>query len=118
MPFVLGDPTQSSPEIHVDDVGTQFISTVYNQDEVVQDLSSATAITFRFYTPSRKAKDFVGSLYTDGTDGKVIYTLLAGDVDEAGLWNYQCILALSGGTWSTNIEPFTVYANIPAPIIP
>jgi hypothetical protein len=118
MPFVLGDPTQSSPEIHVDDVSTQFITTVYNQDEAVQDLSLATAINFRFYTPSRETRDRTGALYTNGLDGKIVYTLIAGDIDEAGTWKFQCILGFSGGTWSTNIEEFTVYPNLPAPIVP
>jgi hypothetical protein len=118
MPFVLGDPTQSSSEIHVGDVGTQFITTVYNQLEEIQDLSTATTITFRFYTPSRESRDCVGALYTDGLDGKVVYSLIQGDIDEAGTWKFQCILEFAGGTWSTNIEEFTVYSNIPAPVIP
>ncbi len=118
MPFVLGDPTQTSPEIHVGDIGTQFITTVYNQDEVVQDLSLVNTITFRFYTPSRDTKDRVGALYTDGLDGKIVYTLEDGDMDEAGTWKFQNILEFAGGTWSTNVEDFTVYSNLPAPIVP
>jgi hypothetical protein len=118
MPFVLGDPTQSSPEIHVGDIGTQFITTVYNQNEVVQDLSGATTKTIRFYSPSNIAKDVSASLYTDGTDGKLVYTLASGDIDESGTWQFQAILIFAGGTWSTNIEKFIVYGNLPNPIIP
>jgi hypothetical protein len=114
MPFVLNDPTQTSPEIHVGDVGTQFISTVYNQDSSVLDVSPATTITFRIESPSNVSLDVVGSLYTDGTDGKVLYTNT--DIfDESGTWFYQVILVFPSGTWSTNVVPFTVYSNLVAP---
>ena len=114
MPFVLNDPTQTSPEIHIGDVGTQMISTIYNQDGSALDVSPATSITFRIESPSNVSLDKTGSLYTDGTDGKVLYT--TEDIfDESGQWNYQVILVFPSGTWSTNIVPFTVYSNLVAP---
>ena len=114
MPFVLNDPTQTSPEIHVGDIGTQMISTIYNQDSTVLDISSATLITFRIESPSNVSLDFTGSLYSGGTDGKCVWT--STDIfDEAGIWNYQVILTFASGTWSTNIVPFTVYSNLVAP---
>ncbi len=119
MPFILGDPTQSSPEIHLNDVGTQFIVTIYNQNEVIQDLSTATGLDINFYTPSRETKEKTATLYTDGTDGKIVYTLISGDIDESGEWSYQAVIEFSTGKWGTNIEKFTVYPNIPpAPIVP
>ena len=114
MPFVLNDATQTSPEIHVGDIGTQMISTIYNQDSTVLDISSATLITFRIESPSNVSLDFTGSLYTDGLDGKCLWT--STDIfDEAGTWSYQVILVFTSGTWSTNIVPFTVYSNLVAP---
>lgn len=118
MPFVLGDPAQTSVEIHVGDIGTLFISTIYNQDETIQNLSSATELTINFYTPSRETKEREAELYTDGTDGKIVYTLADGDMDEAGLWSYQAIIEFSAGRWSTNIEKFTIYPNIPPFVVP
>lgn len=115
MPFVLGDPTQTSPEIHVDDVGTQFICTIYNQDGSVQELDDATSLAINFYTPSRETKEREAVLYTDGMDGKIVYTLADGDIDESGLWSYQAVIEFMTGRWSTNIEKFTVYPNIPIP---
>ena len=114
MPFFLNDPTQTSPEIHIGDIGSQFISTIYNQDSSILNVSSVVTITFRIKSPSNVSLDVSGSLYTDGTDGKVLYT--ATDIfDEAGIWNYQVILTFASGTWSTNIIPFTVYSNLVAP---
>ena len=118
MTFLLGDPTQTETEIHVGDFGTQFIVTVYNQYEVIQNLSTATLLGINFLTPSRETKAKTASLYTDGTDGKIIYTLENGDMDEAGLWSYQAIVEFPAGSWSTNIVKFTVYPNIPEPVVP
>jgi len=118
MPFVLGDPTQTLPELHVSDIGTLFISTIYNQDETIQNLASATNLAINFYTPSRETKERTATLYTNGTDGKIVYTLIDGDIDEAGLWSYQVVVEFVGGTWHTNIEKFVVYPNINIPILP
>ena len=116
MPFVLNDPTQTSPEIHIGDVGTQLISTIYNQDSTILDVSPATLITFRIESPSNVSLEFSGSLYTDGTDGKCLWT--STDIfDEAGTWSYQVILVFASGTWNTNIVPFTVYSNLVAPAV-
>lgn len=112
MPFVLGDPTQTSPEIHVGDVGTQFIVTIYNQEEQVQNISSSTSLLINFLPPSRTGFSKEASLYTNGTDGKLLYVLQEGDIDEAGEWSYQCVLQFPSGAWRTNIEKFTVYPNI------
>jgi len=114
MPFVLGDPTQTAPEIHVGDIGTLFISTIYNQDETVVNLASATSITFRFISPDRTVLNKTGLLYTNGADGKTYYTLASGDINLSGVWKYQVIVAFVAGTWTTNIVEFTVYPNIPA----
>lgn len=117
MPFVLNDQTQTSPEIHVGDVGTQFISTIYNQDSSVLDISPATDITFRIESPTNVSLEFTGSLYTNGEDGKCLWT--STDIfNESGIWKYQVILTFPSGTWSTNIVPFTVYGNLVDVVIP
>lgn len=114
MPFVLGDPTQTAPEIHVGDIGTLFISTIYNQNSEIVNLASATTITFRFISPNRTVLNKTGVLYTDGTDGKAYYTLADGDMNLSGVWKYQVVIAFVAGTWTTNIVDFIVYPNIPA----
>lgn len=115
MPFVLGDPTQTSPEIHTGDEGTQFIVTIYDQDENPVNVSSATNLVIRFDSPSHVVTDKTALPYMGGTNGKIIYTVESGLFNESGEWNYQAILTFSSGTWYTNIRPFTVYANIPDP---
>jgi hypothetical protein len=115
MPFTLGDPTQTSPEIHVGDVGTRFIVTVYNQNSQLIDLGIATSLTIRFRNPSGVSSDKTAVLYTNGSDGKLMYELESGDIDISGKWSYQVIVSFAGGTWHTNITEFTVYPNIVEP---
>lgn len=116
--FVFEDPTQNISEIHVGDTGTQLITTIYNQDGSLQDLSGVVSILFKFYSPSRVTKEFAGALYTDGLDGKIVYTTGANDFDEHGTWKQQCVIELAGGTWNTNIKDIKIYENIPDVIPP
>jgi len=113
MTFVLNDPCQESPEIHVGDIGTEFIITIFNQQSEIQNLSfDVVSLTINFKTPSREVKTKDAELYTDGTDGRIMYVLEDGDMDEAGLWSYQCVIEFVSGIWYTNVEKFTVYPNI------
>lgn len=119
MPFVLNDVTQSSPEIHVGDEGTNFIITVYNQDETVVDLSDATGLNLIFMNPERTVTEHTATLYTNGKDGKALYVLNTGDIDIEGRWSYQLELTFPTGAWRTNIINFVVYPNLPeVPVIP
>lgn len=115
MPFVFGDPTQTEIEIHVGDVGTVFLVTVYKQDETIFNLASATSLEIRFIAPDREVVDKTALLFTSGTDGKMYYTLDDGDIYIAGTWKYQGIIEFASGTWHTNVVEFTVYPNIPDP---
>lgn len=117
MPFTLNDPTQTSPEIHVGDIGTRFIVTVYNQNSQLTNLASATLMTIRFRNPAGVSMDKEASLYTNGSDGKLVYILEDGDIDIAGRWSYQAIIVFTVGTWHTNITEFIVYPNIAEPVI-
>ncbi len=104
-------------EIHVGDIGTSFEITLYD-DSAVVDVSGATSKEILFKKPTvdgvegdtvTKTADFT----TDGTDGSVKYvTVDANDLDVAGTWKIQAKVTLPGGTWSSNIDSFKVYANL------
>lgn len=115
MPFILNDPTQTSPEIHIGDIGTNFIVTVFNQNSQLMNLASSTGLTIRFRKPDGVSMDKIAELYTNGTDGKLVYTLEEDDIDIAGQWSSQAIIEFTDGAWHTNIVNFTVYANIAEP---
>jgi hypothetical protein len=99
-------------EIHKGDIGTVFELTVRDQDGVV-DLSGATVKDFYFRQPSGKTKPKVTALFkTDGTDGILTYTTVAGNLDENGTWQLQADVETSNGRWRTNIVTFVVHANL------
>lgn len=97
-------------EIHVDDVGTTFICTI-EEDGVVIDLSAATEKKIYMKSPS-ETKTFDAEFTTDGTDGKIQYVAVSGDLDEAGEWQIQASANLSGAVFHSSIEKFEVYNNL------
>tara|TARA_Y100000004_G_scaffold192419_1_gene252920 strand:+ start:546 stop:851 length:306 start_codon:yes stop_codon:yes gene_type:complete len=98
-------------EIHVDDVGTRFLITVQD-DGVAVDISSAVSRHIKLKKPSSTVLDRTGTLYTDGTDGKMYYDAVAGDLDEAGDYKIQGKVIFSAGTFSTDVKKFKVHCNI------
>ena len=52
------------------------------------------------------------TLDSDGTDGKVYYNTIAGDLDEAGLYKLQAKVILPSGTYYTDIYSFKVHCNL------
>jgi len=116
MPYIDGN--YLNPEIHVGDYGTNFIVTIYDQDGVVFNVSSATSLAIRFLSPSGISTDKTATPLTDGIDGKIIYAVEDGLFDEAGEWKYQAKIVFAGGNWTTNRIKFSVYGNISAPVVP
>ena len=98
-------------EIHVNDVGTKFLATI-KDDGVVVDISSASSITMKFRKPDDEVVSRTGTLDSDGTDGKVYYTTVFGDLDEAGHYKLQAVVNLPTGTYYTDIYSFRVHCNL------
>ena len=103
---------------HVGDVGTKFITTIVDQDGDVIDLSGAITKELLFKKPKSKGtlvKTAVFPLNGDGTDGKIQYISVVGDLDTSGDWKIQGYAETPDGNWSTEQEVFTVDANIKRP---
>ena len=98
-------------EIHVGDIGTQLIMTV-KDDGAVVDISSASSLSVILKKPDGETYTKSGTLYTDGTDGKMYYTSVSGDFNAAGSYKIQGIVTLSGGTFYTSISTFKVFCNL------
>jgi len=99
-------------EIHVGDIGTVFIFTVYDESSQIVDLSTATQMSIIFHKPDGSRLKKTPLFYTDGKDGKIKYTAVSGDLNMQGTWQIQAILTFSSGKWSSNVGSFTVYANV------
>ena len=49
---------------------------------------------------------------TDGTDGKMYYNAVDGDLDESGSYKLQGKVVISDGTFYTDITSFKVHRNL------
>lgn len=101
-----------SANIHVSDVGSSIVLTFYDQDDTVIDISTASTKQIWISDPDGNKTEKSGTFYTDGTDGKLMYTLQSGDIDETGLWKVQGYVVIGTGYYHSSVEPFTVEANL------
>ncbi len=102
-------------EIHLGDVGTVFTYTVLKADGTPEDLSGVTIANQRFVftKPSGARLVVTPAFVTDGTDGQLRYTTVAGDIDELGAWFYHPrISGLSSWSGAADIIAFTVHGNL------
>jgi len=99
-------------EIHVDDIGTNFIVTIRDENEAIVDISTATTKNIIFRKPDGIILTKAGSFVTDGTDGKLKYAFQSGDLDTHGQWYAQAFIDFGSTEWYSDIEKFTVYNNL------
>lgn len=103
-------------EVHVNDIGTKFLVTI-KDDGVAVDISAATNITFLLKRPDDEVIQRAGIIGdgasdTTGVNGKVHYTTVAGDIDEAGHYKLQAKVLLNNGVYYTDIYSFQVHCNL------
>ncbi len=99
-------------EVHQEDIGTIIEVTVKN-GSVVVDISAATTLSIFLKKPvSATVLTKTGVLTTDGTDGKMQYTTISGDLDEEGVWQIQGYVVTAAGEWRTNIKDMSVFSNL------
>lgn len=103
-------------EAHVNDIGTIFRVTVYDTNESggqdIADISDATSITFTFKNPNGATFTRSANFTTDGTDGKVQYVTVDGDLNIAGTWSIQAFVVTPEGSHNTNVGAFRVFENL------
>lgn len=101
----------SANEIHQNDIGTTFLATV-QQDDTAINLSEASTLQMIFEKPSGSTLTKTATLYSDGTDGKMKYATVAGDLDETGAWRVQAYIALETWQGKTDVHTFEVHTNL------
>lgn len=104
-----------SAVVHVDDMGT-WIATIVDQDDVVVDVSGASAKKLSFKKPDGTTLIKTADFTDDGVDGKIQYTMLAGEVGQAGEWLWQGYVVLGGAEFyseetRTPVEAYLVDAS-------
>jgi hypothetical protein len=98
-------------EIHVGDIGTLFTLTISDAGTAV-DLSSATTKEIVLQKPDGTTAHKAAAFVTSGADGKLKYTTVANDLDQAGAWLIQAHVVLSTGEWRSEVDGFEVYGNL------
>jgi len=98
-------------EIHLNDIGTQFVLTVKDGSSAV-DISGATTKQIIIKKPSGTKITVSTTFSTDGTDGKMYYTTVVDDLDETGSYKLQGKVIISDGTFYTDITTFKVHRNL------
>lgn len=98
-------------EIHEGDIGTKLLITITDDGEVV-DISSASSLSIFIKKPNGTILSRAGTLETDGTDGKMYYITVVGDLDQAGVHKLQGHVTLLNGSYFTSTATFKVHCNL------
>lgn len=83
------------------DIGSTIRVTV-KKNGVPLPLQTATLMKLKLAKPSGVVVERVMVFNTDGSDGKLKYVTLAGDLDEAGPWSGQVSFTIGSGSWHTD----------------
>lgn len=97
--------------IHEGDIGTKLLITIKDDGSVV-DISSASSLSIFIKRPDGTMLTRAGTLETDGTDGKIYYIVVAGDLNDAGLYKIQAQVILTSGTFYSSTANFKVHCNL------
>ena len=103
-------------QLHVGDYGTLIKVLVKDIDSsgntAAEDVSGATTKNIILKKPDGTKLTKAASFSTDGTDGYIEYTTIAGDIDTVGDWELQAYIEEVSGGWYTDTANFKVYSNL------
>lgn len=106
--------TRSTAKLELDAIGARLICELQERSTAV-DISDATTLNICLRAPSQADKTKTATFLTDGTDGKIYYDLVTGDLDEIGGWKISA--QVIGPTYNRKSPSFGVF-NVIAPICP
>lgn len=98
-------------DVRLNDIGTAFTATIRDESGVVVNIAGGT-FQMRFRKPDATVVDKTATLVTDGSDGKIQYVSISGDIDQSGEWRVQGVVTLSGSTFRSTIKRFNVGKNL------
>ena len=99
-------------DAHVGDIGLDIVVTLYDRTVLINTLGTATVLTLIFKKPGGEVIERDAVLVTDGTDGKVHYVTVAGDLDRPGIWTVQGYFEMPGWSGRSNTYTFPVGGNL------
>ena len=99
--------------IHVGDIGAVFEVTVRDQDDAVINIAAATVLGMTLRKPNGTLLEKTAVLSTNGTDGKLRYTAIAGDLNLAGRWQLSASVTIGASTkFTTDPYDFSIVDNL------
>ena len=109
-------------EIHEDDIGTEFIVIINKCEDGVEsplDISSATLLQVIIkrsddttVTGAASFTSVASGGTADGSDGKISYFTVTGDLTPTGTYKIQGIVTTPVGKWSSEVDHFKVKDNL------
>lgn len=98
---------QNTDIINMNDSGYDIVVRfVYNGK--VFDISTFQSGKIILTSPSGIEKSYPANLYTDGTDGKIFYTVQGNEFNESGVWEIKAQVTTQNGTRTTDQRTFVV----------
>jgi len=101
-------------DLQQDDIGTILRFTV-TENGIPVDMSAATTKKLLLEKKDKTTVEHDLVYTTDGTDGKVEYVTVLGDLDQKGKLKAQVYLETTDGKWHTSTYEWDVGANIATP---
>lgn len=101
----------ATEEVRVGDIGT-ILEVTLTEDGAAVNISTATTIEIKLKPPEAATKTKTATFSTDGSDGKIRYITISGDIDEEGQWRIQGHVILPTGEWHSAIGKFVVEGNL------
>ena len=98
--------------VHNADLGTIFRLAITDTAGTAIDVSSGATKYIYFQDPDGTKTQKTAAFYTNGTDGKIQYTTIAGDIDMVGTWQVQGYVETSLGKFWTKKGYFNVYSTL------
>lgn len=99
-------------EIRKDDIGIRFTITIQDDGSIV-DISAVTTKEILLKKPCGTLLEKSATFTTDGTDGKMYYDSISGDLDQIGSWKIQGhIIFSSSSEFRTDYTSFKVFRNL------
>lgn len=97
-----------TPTPHVGDVGVELVAELVDTADAAIDVSAATVRYIYLTAPDNTTTRKTAVNDTTGTDGKIRYNTVAGDLTMAGVWKMQGYVELAAGKFSATESSFEV----------
>lgn len=104
----------ATPKIYAGNYGHTHTITLVDEDDAALDISGATTKQIVFKDPSGNETSVTAEYVTDGTDGKITYTVTSADEidDEAGVWTKWALVISTSAVYryASTPESYRVFS--------